>query len=307
MADTVTIIVTWNSGHVLGACLESLRSEPTDIVVVDNASADGTRATCRQVAPQAALIRNETNLGFAAAANAGIRATAHPFVLLLNPDTVIHPGAIAHLHSALRQNPRAAAAGGLLLDAQGQPQRGFHVRRFPTLAAMMLEVTLLNRLWHANPINRRYRCLDLDRAKPCEVDQPAGACLLLRRSALEQVGLLDEQFYPLWFEDVDLCLRLHAAGWTILYSPNAHITHRGGHSLQLLGEPQVQEHWYRNLLRYFAKHHGAGRTALLRLAIAVGMLARIVALAVARPPRGTARSEAARAYWAVFKNCLTDA
>lgn len=307
MPDTVAIIVTWNSEGVIADCLESLRSEPADIVIVDNASMDATRAICREVAPQAMLIANETNLGFAAAANSGIRATTHPFVLLLNPDTVVHPGAIGTLQSELKKNTKVAAAGGLLLDPQGQPQRGFYIRRFPTLAAMMSEAVLFNRLWPGNPINRRYRCLDLDPTKPCEADQPAGACLLLRRSALEQVRLLDEQFHPLWFEDVDLCLRLRATGWTIVYCPDACVTHRGAHSLQLLGEPEVQAHWYRNLLRYFAKHHGVGRTTLLRMAIAVGMLARIVGLVFARPPRGTARAEAARAYWSVFKNCLTNA
>lgn len=306
MADTVAIIVTWNSARVIAACLESLAGEPTDVIVVDNASSDGTGAMVQQVAPQARLLQNERNLGFAAAANAGMRASLHPFVLLLNPDTVLHPGAIAHLQATLAEDPCAGAVGGLLLDPRGEPQRGFYVRRFPTLAAMIFEALLLNRLWPTNPVNRRYRCLDLDPAQPAEVDQPAGALLMLRRAALEQIGRLDEQFHPLWFEDVDLCLRLRTAGWRIRYCPEARANHAGGHSLQLLSDAQVQQYWYRNLLRYFAKHHGAVPTLLLRLAIAAGMLLRILAVGFARPPRGTARGEAARAYWRVFKNCWTN-
>lgn len=307
MPDTVAILVTWNSARVIAECLESLRNEPVDIVVVDNASADDTPRISRQVAPQASIIVNERNLGFAAAANIGIRATKHPFVLLLNPDTIVHPGAVAHLQAELTRNPKVAATAGLLLDPQGQPQRGFYVRRFPTLAVMMFEALLLNRLWPANPINRRYRCLDHDPGRAADVDQPSGACLLLRRAALDEVGLLDEQFHPLWFEDVDLCRRLRAAGCTIRYCPEAHITHRGGHSLELLAEPDIQRYWYRNLVRYFSKHHGPARTALLRCAIATGMLARILALIVAAPPRGAGRAEALRAYWCVLKNCFTKA
>lgn len=307
MAEILTIIVTWNSARVIRACLESLGGEPTEILVVDNASSDNTVALVRSALPEAILLAQEKNLGFAAAVNAAVRATRQPFLLLLNPDAILQPGAIASLGATLKEHLRAAAVGGLLVDPQGRPQQGFYARRFPTLTAMIFEALLLNRLWPANPVNRSYRCFDLDPTTAAEVDQPAGAFLLLRRSALEQVGLLDEQFHPLWFEDVDLCRRLRRAGFEIRYCPQSRAIHTGAHSLELMPEAQVQQYWYRNLLRYFAKHHGMVETALLRLAVASGMLIRLVAVAVARPPRGTARGEAARAYWTVFKNCWTSA
>ncbi len=110
------------------------------------------------------------------------------------------------------ESAQAAAAGGALLEIDGEPARGFAFRRLPTLATLLCEAMLVNQLWPANPVNRRYRCLDADYSQPQEVEQPAGACLAITRASWIEAGGFDEQFFPVWFEDVDLCKRLLERG-----------------------------------------------------------------------------------------------
>jgi hypothetical protein len=131
---------------------------------------------------------------------------------------------------------------------------GFHVRRFPTPAALVFETLGVNRLWPGNPVNRRYRCLDLDPLQPADVEQPAGAFLLVRRSAWEEAGGLDEGFGPVWFEDVDFLYRISRAGHRIRYVPGARAEHAGGHSVRRMEWGHRQVVWYATLLRYAALH-----------------------------------------------------
>src|SRR5262249_47397974 len=155
--------------------------------------------------PDLQIITNDDNIGFAAANNAGIRTAQGPTLLLLNPDAAVRGEAIARLYRFLEHHPEAGAVGGKLLNRDGTPQVGFNVRAFPSLLTAACELLLVNALWPGNPVNRRYRCLDWDYQTVREADQPAGACLMVRRSVIEQVGGLDEQFFPAWFEDVDWC------------------------------------------------------------------------------------------------------
>lgn len=249
------VVVTYNSAAHVGACLDAclaLQSEiPLEIVVVDNASRD---STCDEAVRrgEVRLVRNDVNRGFAAAVNQGFRALEAELVLLLNPDAEPLSG-LASLVRAF-DDPTIGAAGGRLLDGQGMPQRGFQVRRFPTPLALAFEVLGLNRLWPANPVNRRYRALDLDASVPSFVDQPAGAFLAVRRSAWQATNGFDESFYPLWFEDVDFCRRLHEGGWRIRYVPKAAARHVGAHSLASISWTRRQLYWYGSLLRYTARH-----------------------------------------------------
>ncbi|MBY0506000.1 MAG: glycosyltransferase family 2 protein [Bryobacteraceae bacterium] len=240
------VIVTYNSGAEIAACLEACRPHVSTVVVVDNASTDGSA--------EFATIRNAKNLGFAAAVNQGFQATSESVVLVLNPDCRIQGGLEAM--TALFDDPKLGAAGGLLLTPGGQPQTGFTVRRFPTWANQAAEIAGLNRFWPANPLNRKYRALDLDLTHEQDVDQPAGAFLMIRRTAWEQLGGFDEAFFPVWFEDVDFCYRLRQNGWRIRYSPLARATHAGGHSVNKLSWRCKQMHWYASLLRYAEKHWG---------------------------------------------------
>ena len=132
--------------------------------------------------------------------------------------SVAEPGAVAALLHCM-QSTRAAAVGGALLESDGQPARGFAFRRLPTLWALVFEATLVNQLWPGNPINRRYRCLDADYSQQQEVEQPAGACLAITHTTWDNLGGFDEQFFPVWFEDVDLCKRLRDAGRKNLLLP----------------------------------------------------------------------------------------
>lgn len=301
MATTSTsvavVVVSYNSAGYLAACLQSLEATGTEVVVVDNASADGSAEVAQQNG--ARVIANGENRGFAAAANQGARATSSEYILFLNPDAVLEQG-FEDLVRALEQRSDAGAAAGLLVDATGRPQVGFNVRALPTFTALAFEVLLINRLWPRNPANRRYRCLDLPLDRPAEVEQPAGACLLVRRAALERVGYWDERFYPLWFEDVDLCLRLRQAGFRILFRPASRWRHLGGHSLARISFAQKQVFWYRNLLCFVQKHKGSAAALAMRVLVCAGATARF--LRVCLGPGGL---RSGSAYWAVVKSALT--
>jgi N-acetylglucosaminyl-diphospho-decaprenol L-rhamnosyltransferase len=272
MPDVGIVIVTCNSGEHIGACLAAASRTGAEIVVVDNASTDRTLSEAEQ--PGVRVIANSENRGFAAAVNQGIRAVATPYVLLLNPDAVLETGLEAL--RACCERPDAAGAGGLLLDERGAPQRGFMVRRFPTPWALAFEVLLLNRVWPRNPLNWHYRCLDLDFTKEQEVDQPAGAFLMIRRDVWTRVGGFDEGFHPLWFEDVDFALRARAVGFRMFFTPGAVAKHTGGHSISNMPVEIRAVYWYGSFLRYSARHFRPWTTRMLCLAVIAGSIARMV-------------------------------
>ncbi|HWE07403.1 MAG TPA: glycosyltransferase family 2 protein, partial [Rhizomicrobium sp.] len=225
------VIVTYNSAAEIGPCLDAAIASGAEVVVVDNGSRDGTIS---QIARRGArLIANPENRGFAAAVNQGFRALSEcAYVLLLNPDAVIE-SSLAPLRDACSRQ-KIAGAGGMLLGSDGAPQTGFMVRRFPTPASLILEAILLNRVWPGNPVNRRYRALDLCLDKESDVEQPAGAFLMTRRSVWEELQGFDEGFHPLWFEDVDYCKRAFDRGYMFRFVPFAVARHTGGHSIPQL-------------------------------------------------------------------------
>jgi len=226
------------------------------------------------------LINNPVNRGFAAAANQGFAALTTPYVLLLNPDAVLET-TLEPLRQACNL-PGAAAAGGKLVDVQGGPQLGFMVRRLPTATTLILESLFVNAIWPGNPVNRRYRALDLDPDSPAPVEQPAGAFLMVRRAVWEELGGFDECYAPLWFEDVDFCRRLLDRGYSLHYTPLAVAKHTGAHSI--LGLPlEIRRHyWYRSLLRYSAKHFPPLSFRAVCLAVVTGSVLRGIAESVLR-------------------------
>ncbi|HWB95796.1 MAG TPA: glycosyltransferase family 2 protein [Bryobacteraceae bacterium] len=279
------VIVTYHSALHIGECLAAARRCAAQIVVVDNASQDGTRDEVLRMGVK--LIANPTNRGFAAAVNQGIRALDTSYLLLLNPDAVIQKGIDAL--QACCAEPGVAAAGGKLVDAEGRPQVGFMVRRFPSPAALVFEALLINRLWPGNPVNRRYRCADLDFSVPQDVDQPAGAFLMFRREVWHKLGGLDERFSPLWFEDVDFCRRIRDAGYHIRYTPDAVAKHTGGHSLSGLTLEIRTLYWYGSFLRYTARHFRPWQRRLVSLAVLIGAFLRMIAsAAMSRTLKSTA-------------------
>jgi len=296
------IIVTYNSSAHIAACLDALKDKAAEVVVVDNASSDGTAELVRKSYPPVKLIACETNLGFAAGANLGARRSAAEFLLFLNPDTACLD-LLDPLEEALASSRQAAAVAPRLVAEDGQTQLGFTVRRLPSVWFLVFEMLLLNRLFPRNPINRKYRCLDLDLAHPSEVEQPAGACLLVRRDRFEACGGFDEAFYPLWFEDIDLCKRLREHGGTILFLPHVRVQHRGAHSLESVTFAEKQIYWYRNMLYYGKKHFPRGSGVVLRGALLAGMGLRAAAELLRSPAQSQIppRSERLRAYWNAAK------
>ncbi len=232
-------------------CLAALAEMAPGITatVVDNASTDRTVEEVRSH-PGVRLIANRTNRGFSGAANQGFRECGTDVILLLNPDVRLRTP-ISALVEACRHH---GVAAGQLTSADGHVQSGFTIRRLPTAAALVFELLGLNRLWPSNPVNRAYRYLDRDLNQGGPVEQPAGAFLMVRRDVWQQLGGLDEDFRPVWFEDVDFCRRAIDSGYRIEYVPQVRAEHSGGHSVKKLSPARMKEYWYASLLTYAAKH-----------------------------------------------------
>src|SRR5271166_4362658 len=281
------IIVTFNSAGSIGACLEALAQDDTVQRVEECVAWHELR-----------LLTNNRNLGFAAAANQGACVGTGDVLLVLNPDAIAEPGGVKALSQCM-ESTHAGAAGATLLASDGKPARGFAFRLLPTLATFLCEAMLVNQLWPRNPVNRRYRCLDADYSQPQEIEQPAGACVAITRKTWDELGGFDEQFFPVWFEDVDFCKRLLEDGGRILYCPSARFRHSGAHSVSKLSLRDKQVFWYTNMLRYSRKNFSHGQVRLLRAGIVAGMLLRSTAalLGARQVPLG----ETLAAYWNVIR------
>jgi N-acetylglucosaminyl-diphospho-decaprenol L-rhamnosyltransferase len=280
-SSTGVVIVSYNSADCIASCLDAVLKHYQQVVVVDNASSDDSAARARAVAVRPGqtvdVWEAGRNLGFAGGVNAGVRRLGTDNVLVLNPDVRLAACETLResLESALHQGNTGAVAGVLRAEGQG-PQTGFTVRRLPRTLDLMLEALGVNAVWPSNRANVRYRCLDLDLHTAQEVEQPAGAFFMFRREAWEELGGWDEGFYPVWFEDVDFCNRLHAAGWKIRLAPGARALHAGGHSVGKLTPSARASYWYGSLLKYSAKHLGPLRTRALAASVVIGITGRMI-------------------------------
>jgi GT2 family glycosyltransferase len=275
-------IVSFNTRDLLRACLASLGAVqlPLRIVVVDNASHDGSAAMVRTEFPHVELLARTDNLGFAGGTNVALRhlgfctePTSGPpcdVALLLNPDTVVHPGAIEALHQFLCDHPRVGMVGPRLLNPDGTIQPAAF--RFPTLSMTVLDLfppgevlpgRLYNSWWHGRYPQEQGQ-------QPFPIDHPLGACILARRAVIEQIGLLDEGYF-MYAEEVDWCLRAQRAGWAIWQVPQARVTHIGGASTSQF-RASMQVALYASRLRFFERQYGPARTSAHRLIIRAGML-----------------------------------
>lgn len=270
-------IVSWNVRDDLMACLESLSQAAaglrTEVIVVDNASSDDTVSVVRERFPEVILICNTQNKGFAAAANQGLAAATGKYLLLLNPDTILPPGALAELLAVADAHPEAGIIAPKLLNADGSLQES--CRRFPTPAAALFRHTLLGRLFPKNRWAAEYVMAEWAHDEPREVDWASGACLLLRRSAFQTIGPLDERFF--WgSEDVDYCYRAHQAGFSVLYVPRPAIVHKIGASTNQ-AQLRTIVNFHRSMLRLYRKH--MARSFVDATAVAVGVIVRASLLA----------------------------
>ncbi len=256
------VVVNYNAGPHLYQCLRSLREAAGDaaleMVVVDNASRDGSLDTAEGAFPEVRVIRNDTNRGFAAAANEGIAATSAPYVFLLNPDAEVRAGTLSGLVKVADEHPRAAAFGVLVRDPDGSLYPS--ARRVPGLG-VGLGHAFLGLVKPDNRFSRKYTMADWDRSTEREVEWVSGSAMLLRRAALGNVGPFDEGYF-MYVEDVDLCTRLRKRGWRVVFTPEVEVMHVGGVSTGR-SRRMFFEH-ARSAARYFERHRSPGALAVLR-------------------------------------------
>lgn len=254
--DLSVVLVHYKSRDALSRCLESLGPAlaglDAEVVVVDNDSRDGAAAALRASHPGVRLIENADNLGYARAVNQGIRATTGAAVLVMNPDCEVRPDAVSLMLDQLRREPRTAIVGPRILNPDGTVE--YSARAFPGPATVLFNrYSLLTRLFPGNPWSRRYLMSDWDHASVRAVDWLSGACLLVRRAAIEQVGGMDEAFF-MFNEDVDWCRRMKLAGWSNVYLPAAEVVHEIGASRRRVA-PRVIVARHAGMIHYFRKHH----------------------------------------------------
>ncbi len=255
MPETSVCIVNWNTWEFLHECLQSLRDNVEDpspeIIVVDNASTDGSAQMVRQQFPDVALIALDENIGYAAGNNRAIERATGERILLLNPDIVVEGGSVETLHAFLDEHPDAGAVAPRLLQPDGSVQ--LTCRSFPDPDVILYEALGLSRLFPSSRTFGKYRMSwwDYDDTRP--VDQPMASALLIRREVFDEIGLFDEQF-RIFFNDVDFCRRMWKAGWEIWFTPEAEMRHEGGASTrQVRRKMMIESH--KSLLRYYHKHY----------------------------------------------------
>lgn len=269
------VIVSWNTRELLRDCLSALQYEignlqstlekrgvadrEIETFLIDNASADGSAAMAGEDFPWVKLIANDDNLGFAKANNQAFKQAGGDFILLLNPDTEIKAGALSTLLDFFSEHPRCGVVAPQLLNTDGSIQRS--CREFPTFKGMLYELIGLSKMFNADSAFgqevRRYKMLDFEHDHARQVDQPEGACLMVKREVMEKVGMLDEGFFML-FEEVDWCFRIIKAGYEIWFTPTAQVTHHYGQSIKQVKVPMILSS-HRGLYRFWHKHYRGER------------------------------------------------
>lgn len=266
--DVTISIVNFNTRDVLRSCLESLmatRGVTIRIYVVDNASSDGTVEMVRDTFPHVQMIANSQNQGFAAANNRVIRQADGRYVLLLNPDTEVPVDVLSAMVSFMDRRPDVGICGPAILSSDGSVQSCGE--SFPTLSREVLQSRRLRRLFKrfTRPAPPPVRP-----AAPFEVDWVGGACLMARRKLVEEIGVLDEQFF-LYAEELDWCYRARKAGWKICVLPAIAIVHHRGKSTEQVSEAALA-YLTETRLRYYRKNHGLWYAALVSLVYLAGAL-----------------------------------
>ena len=290
------VFLTSNSCAQALECIDHLREpEIASIVMVDNASTDGTADAVRAAHPDVTVLGLDEPAGLATALNRGAELGHAPFILYLNDDVFAEGGAIGLLLQTLCGHDDAVAAGGRLVERDLTTQDRYRPRAFPSPATVAARLIGLERLWPRNPWTGRHLRRRLDDHTTVAVDQPAGACMLVRRSAVTRIGGWDERYW-FWYEDVDFSRRLAAEG-TQLYVPAAPFRHVGGSTARRLPRSEGHRRTFHGILLYAQTHFSPGGRAIVGLTLAAHSTAR--ALMTARSDRRAARIYAAAARAAV--------
>ncbi len=266
--DLHCIIVNWNTRDDLGRCLDALRRQDglaLGVTVVDNASRDGSAAFVHRRHRWVDLLPLGRNLGFAAANNLALNRGSARYRLLLNPDCLVHAGALAALVAYADAHPDAGLLGPRLLNGDGSLQAS--CRSFPTVGALFFRNTVLDRWFPRNRWTRAYLMAEWCHDRPREVDWLSGACVMARDETIRDIGGLDERFF-MYCEDLDWCRRAHRSGWRVVYLPTAVATHLVGRSSDHRPAAMVREH-HVSMMRYVLKHHGPAAAAVAAPLIAL--------------------------------------
>lgn len=270
--DLSIVIVSFNVRDLLEACLRSIRETAREdlhqeIIVVDNASLDGSVHMVRQRYPEVHLIANSENRGFAAANNQGIRESRGRYVLLLNPDTEVLDDALARMIAFLDTHPTFGAVGPQLLYPDGSLQH--NAFRFPGVLQTFFDFFPIHQRLLDSRLNGRYPRAWYARGEPFPIDHPLGACLMVRRATIEQVGMLDEEFF-MYCEEIDWCWRMRKAGWQIACVPRARVIHHVGASASQFRDAMFVALW-RSRFRLYEKHLSPWRRRLIAWIVQVGL------------------------------------
>jgi len=299
----VIAIINYRSGARLKLCIEKALAAVKELesslvcqtIVVDNSPDATDLASLMGHFPNEAglvILHDGQNLGFAGGVERALEGRDWDGVLILNPDVALTGEALKNMLQAVISNQELAAVGATLLNSDFTPQHGFIARRFPTLASTLMEFFFLHKIFPLNRYTAAYLLRDEPRfreyvdckysqypgvpvsALPYLVEQPAGACLMVARDAYQAVGGFDLDFWPAWFEDVDLAKRLRSAGYQLAVCANARVLHEGGYSKESIGDTAFARIWYKNLLRYWKKHGSFIEYSLIRGSLVPALLLR---------------------------------
>jgi N-acetylglucosaminyl-diphospho-decaprenol L-rhamnosyltransferase len=265
------LIVNYASWPLTLRCIESLqqtRYGDFEIIVVDNDSAEPP-----ELPFAVRLIRNKENLGFARAHNRGIAVSSGDPVVIINPDTVVERDFFEHLQEFVTENPRVGIAGPRILDSEGDLQLSAR-REISALSGFLGRTSLLTRLFPKSSLVKSQFPAVTDQSRPTSVDWVSGACMVVRRETLRDVGTLDERFF-MYFEDADLCRRARAAGWLVYYLPHVEIVHQTGASSR--SRPKAIWLLHKSAFLYHRKHGAQGPFGVYSAAVLAGLTIRALA------------------------------
>ena len=254
--DVSIVIVNWNARDLVRPCLDSIYRQTHgvsfEVIVMDNLSSDGSVEMLRDEFPNVKLIASDVNRGFAGGNNAGMAVSTGRYLLLLNPDTIVRGDAITHMVRFAEAHPEAGVVGPRVLNSDGTLQRSCFL--FPSVLNLFLSTFWLYKLFPKNKFFGRetlsWCAMETERS----VDVVSGCCMLVKREAYTQVGGMDEAYF-MYFEETDWCYRMHEAGWKVVYTPSAQITHLGGACTERVKAEMMAQH-AASLLLFFRKHRG---------------------------------------------------
>lgn len=266
------IIVNWNTKELLGNCLDSIAKNidgiSKEIFVVDNNSTDGSPVFVKENYPYVNLIKNAENLGFSKANNMALRKAAGKYIILLNSDTVVEPSAVSLMMDFLEKHPEAGMAGPKLLNTDGTVQLACR-RSIPNPKVAFYRITGLSKILPNNKEFAKYNLTFKSPEELQEVEAISGACMMIKKKAMDEIGLLDEDFF-MYGEDLDWCYRLGKKGWKIYYIPNARVIHRHRASSKKRRFESILN-FYQAMYIFYKKHFSNKKNFIMNFFVIIGI------------------------------------